>query len=66
MRTNAVRSAFPPSARQQRGAALIEYSIVTMLAVVVLVAQPNIILELIDSLRKAYASFTYALSLGWL
>lgn len=66
MRTNAVRSAFPPSALQQRGAALIEYSIVTMLAVIVLVAQPNIILELIDSLRKAYASFTYALSLGWL
>ncbi len=66
MRTNAVRSAFPPYARQQRGAALIEYSIVTMLAVIVLVAQPNIILELIDSLRKAYASFTYALSLGWL
>ncbi|MCW0376627.1 hypothetical protein NB691_003461 [Xanthomonas sacchari] len=66
MRTNAVRSALPPYARQQRGAALIEYSIVTMLAVIVLVAQPNIILELIDSLRKAYASFTYALSLGWL
>ncbi|WP_267112571.1 hypothetical protein [Xanthomonas sacchari] len=61
-----MRSALPPYARQQRGAALIEYSIVTMLAVIVLVAQPNIILELIDSLRKAYASFTYALSLGWL
>lgn len=54
------------SPRQQQGAALIEYSIVTMLGVIVLIAQPNIIMELIEALRKAYSSFTYAMSLGWL
>lgn len=54
------------SPRRQQGAALIEYSIVTMLGVIVLIAQPNIIMELIEALRKAYSSFTYAMSLGWL
>lgn len=66
MRMNALRPVSLSSVRRQRGAALIEYSIVTLLAVTVLVAQPNIVLELVESLRKAYSSFTYALSLGWL
>lgn len=66
MRMNALRPVSLSSVRHQRGAALIEYSIVTLLAVTVLVAQPNIVLELVESLRKAYSSFTYALSLGWL
>lgn len=56
----------PLSRRRQQGAALIEYSIVTMLGVIVLIAQPNIVMELIEALRKAYSSFTYAMSLGWL
>lgn len=66
MRMNVLRPVSLSSVRRQRGAALIEYSIVTLLAVTVLVAQPNIVLELVESLRKAYSSFTYALSLGWL
>lgn len=66
MRMNALRPVSLSSVQRQRGAALIEYSIVTLLAVTVLVAQPNIVLELVESLRKAHSSFTYALSLGWL
>lgn len=54
------------SPRRQQGAAIIEYSIVTMLGVIVLIARPNIIMELVEALRKAYSSFTYAMSLGWL
>ena len=36
------------------------------LAALVLLARPNVIAELINALRDAYTSFTYALSLGWL
>jgi hypothetical protein len=43
---------------------MIEYAIVTTVGVLVLVAEPNIILELVDSLRKAYQGFTYMLSMG--
>ncbi len=53
------------SRRAQRGAALIEYTVVTVLGIIVLVAEPNIILELVQALRTAYSSFVYALSLGW-
>ncbi|MBD9535961.1 MAG: hypothetical protein ACN6RG_08425 [Stenotrophomonas sp.] len=60
-----MRQPTPPSRRAQRGAALIEYTIVTVLGIIVLVAEPNIILELVQALRKAYSSFVYALSLGW-
>ncbi|MGX9721503.1 hypothetical protein [Stenotrophomonas acidaminiphila] len=55
----------PASWRAQRGAALIEYTAITALGIIVLVAEPNIILELVQALRKAYSSFVYALSLGW-
>jgi hypothetical protein len=51
---------------RQRGQGLIEYSIVTVLAVLVLVAQPNVILELVEAIRRAYAAFTFALSLSWI
>ena len=52
--------------RHQRGAATVEYCIVAALAALVLLAQPNVISQLIDALRDAYTSFTYALSLGWI
>lgn len=56
----------PPSARRQRGSALIEYSILTMLGVIVLIAQPNIVMEVVEALRTAYSSFVFAISLAWL
>ncbi len=54
------------SRRAQRGAALVEYTIIAVLGIIVLIAEPNIILELVEALRKAYSSFVYALSLGWI
>lgn len=54
-----------PFRRAQRGAALVEYTIVTVLAILVLVAEPNVVLELAEAMRKAYSSFIYAISLGW-
>lgn len=51
---------------RQRGQGLVEYSIVTLLAVLVLVAQPNVLIELVQAMRKLYAAFTYALSLSWI
>lgn len=59
-----MRKRILPSLRRQRGAALIEYAVVASVGVLVLVAEPNIVLELIDSLRKAYQGFTYMLSMG--
>lgn len=59
-----MRSVKSVSRRQQRGAAMIEYAVVTMVAVLVLVAEPNIVLELVESIRKAYQGFTYMLSMG--
>lgn len=55
---------FPLPARQ-RGAATVEYCIAAGLAVLVLVARPSVIEQLLQALRDAYASFTYALSLGF-
>ncbi len=52
------------SRRHQSGAALIEYSLVTALIVVVLIANPNVIVQIVDALRRIYSSFTYALSVG--
>lgn len=46
----------------QRGQALIEFTVVTLLVVVVLIAQPNVIVALVDALRAAYQAFTYAIS----
>ncbi|RRU12815.1 hypothetical protein [Stenotrophomonas sp. 278] len=59
-----MRKPVPASLRRQRGAALVEYAVVATLGVLVLVAEPNIVLELIDALRKAYQGFTYMLSMG--
>lgn len=46
----------------QRGQALIEFTVVTLLVVVVLIAQPNVVVALVDALRTAYQAFTYAIS----
>lgn len=47
----------------QRGSAVIEYTIVTFLAVAVLVAEPNVVVELMEAIQKVYNAFTHALSL---
>ena len=50
----------------QRGSATAEYMIVATLVVVILVANDNVIKQLADAFRNAYASFLYALSVAWL
>lgn len=55
-----------PTRQYQRGAATVEYCIAAALAALVLLARPNVIAQLVNALRDAYTSFTYALSLGWI
>lgn len=48
--------------RGQAGQATIEYTLVLMLAVVVLLARPDVITQIVDALKEAYAAFVFALS----
>lgn len=48
--------------RRQRGQATIEYSIVLILLVIVLIAQPSVITELLNAMKDAYEAFIYAIS----
>jgi Flp pilus assembly pilin Flp len=50
----------------QRGGALVEYWLVVSLVVLVLIAKPDLMHQLADALKKAYASFVYALSISWI
>jgi Flp pilus assembly pilin Flp len=54
------------SLSKQRGSATAEYTVVAVFVVVVLIANENVIKELADAIRNAYASFAYALSVAWL
>jgi Flp pilus assembly pilin Flp len=51
---------------RQRGSATVEYTIVATLVVVVLIANENVVQQLANAIRNAYASFVYALSVSWL
>jgi Flp pilus assembly pilin Flp len=66
IRRNARHPAMPPRHGRQRGSALIEYTVVVLLLVTVLLANPNVIRQLADALRDAYTSFVYALSISWI
>lgn len=55
-----------PARFRQRGGALVEYTIVVLLLVVVLLADPNAIPKLAQALRDAYTHFVYALSISWI
>lgn len=50
------------SKRGQRGAAMTEYVVVTALVATVLLANPGVVQELVDALKRMYEAFTYALS----
>ncbi|RAO77437.1 hypothetical protein [Dyella jiangningensis] len=52
--------------RYQRGSAVAEYTIVVLFLVLVLMANPDAIPKLIQSLKEAYSSFVYALSVSWI
>lgn len=66
IRRNARHPAMPLRRGCQRGSALIEYTVVVLLLVTVLLANPNVIRQLADALRDAYTSFVYALSISWI
>ena len=57
IRTNAIASR-----RRQLGQATIEYSIVVMLVVIVLIAQPSVVDDIVTALKEAYSAFVYAIS----
>ncbi|MBB1088710.1 hypothetical protein H4F99_09430 [Lysobacter sp. SG-8] len=48
--------------RHQRGSAVIEYSIIAMLVIVVLVANENVVGQLMQAIKDLYGAFTHALS----
>lgn len=48
--------------RRQRGQATIEYTIVVIMVVIVLIARPAVVEELVTALRDAYEAFIYAIS----
>lgn len=52
--------------RRQRGGALVEYTVVVLLLVLVLVANPDALPQLAKALRDVYSSFVYALSVSWI
>lgn len=55
-----------PRLNRGRGSALIEYTIVVLLLVMVLLADPNAIPKLAHAVRDAYSHFVYALSISWI
>lgn len=50
------------SRRNQHGSALIEYTVVTGLAVLVLLSNPNVVAETIAAIKSVYEAFAYSLS----
>lgn len=51
-----------PARRTQRGQATIEYTVVVMALVIVLIAKPDVITEVVTALKDLYAAFVYAIS----
>lgn len=50
----------------QRGQALIEYTLIAGLGVLVLVANADAIPALMNALKQVYEAFVYAISLSWI
>lgn len=48
--------------RRQRGQASIEYIVVLIAVVVILIAKPDVVTDIVDALKEAYAAFVYAMS----
>ncbi|GAB3339081.1 hypothetical protein [Marilutibacter aestuarii] len=57
------RGAAPATASKQRGSAIIEYSIIALLIVVVLIADENVIAQLMQAIKDLYGAFSHALSM---
>ena len=48
--------------RRQKGTAATEYIVVSLFLVLVLLTGPNVIKQLMDAFKSAYAAFLYTLS----
>jgi len=46
----------------QRGQSTIEYTVVVIAVVIVLVARPDVITDIVEALKQAYAAFVHAIS----
>lgn len=55
----------PGCGRRQRGSAAIEYLLVTSLVVIVIIAEPNVVVEVMDAIKQVYRAFTFALGLTY-
>lgn len=53
----------PRAPTRQQGSAIIEYSIIALLVVVVLIANDNVVGQLMQAIKDLYAAFSYALSM---
>ncbi|MBB5878474.1 MULTISPECIES: hypothetical protein [Xanthomonas] len=53
-----------PGRRLQRGQSTIEYTVVVMALVIVLIAKPDVITEVVTTLKELYAAFVYAISVS--
>lgn len=50
------------SVRRQKGAAMVEYAIVTGLVALVLIGKPSVVERLVQAIKQLYRAFTYAIS----
>lgn len=51
-----------PPRRTQGGQSTIEYTVVVMALVIVLIAKPDLITQIVTALKDLYAAFVYAIS----
>jgi Flp pilus assembly pilin Flp len=47
--------------RYQSGAAAVEYVVIALLIVIILLASPNVIAQLIEAIKQLYEAFTVAI-----
>ncbi|WP_449446976.1 hypothetical protein [Thermomonas brevis] len=52
----------PAPPRGQRGQASIEYIVVVIAVVVILITKPDVVTDIVNALKDAYAAFVYAMS----
>ncbi len=57
-------SRVPLLGRHQDGQATIEYVVVVIAVVIILIARPDVITDIVNALKDAYAAFVYAMSVS--
>ena len=62
MSTNSRASSSPVC--RQHGQASIEYIVVVIAVVIILIARPDVITDIVNALKDAYTAFVYAMSVS--